>query len=133
MPQEYWRPKILFEIASGVGTPISIDDPTKSKVFGHYARELVDIDLLQNLSNQLVVERVGFSFYVGIDYERLSEFCSFCHSISHSVSFCKKKNDNGNQHDKIVKESKPAPKDKAIYVPKKSVNEKEKSIYNGFQ
>lgn len=44
---------------------------------------------------------------------------------------CKKK--NGNQHDKVVKESEPLPKVKAIYVPKQAVNEHEKNINNGLQ
>lgn len=56
LPLEYWRPKILFEIVSGVGTPISIDEPTRNKVFGHYARVLVDIYLSGELPNQILVE-----------------------------------------------------------------------------
>ena len=45
LPQEYWRPKTLFEIANGVGTPLDLDVATKNRTFGHYARILVDIDL----------------------------------------------------------------------------------------
>lgn len=45
LPQEYWRPKLLFEIAGGVATPISLDDSTRNRIFGHFARILVDVDL----------------------------------------------------------------------------------------
>lgn len=48
-PQKYWRPKILFTIARGVGIPLSLDDATKNRSLGHYARELVDVDLASSL------------------------------------------------------------------------------------
>lgn len=37
LPQEYWRTKTLLEIASAVGTPLTIDSSTKARLFGHYA------------------------------------------------------------------------------------------------
>jgi hypothetical protein len=45
LPQEYWRHSMLFEIASAIRTPLSLDEATKNRMFGHYARILVDIDL----------------------------------------------------------------------------------------
>lgn len=45
LPQEYWRPEILFEIAGGIGVPISLDDATVNRSFGHYDRVLVDLNL----------------------------------------------------------------------------------------
>jgi len=36
LPREYWRERTLKEIASAVGTPISIDGPTCNRAFGHY-------------------------------------------------------------------------------------------------
>ncbi|EER02368.1 hypothetical protein Pmar_PMAR016934 [Perkinsus marinus ATCC 50983] len=45
LPQEYWRKQTLFEISSGVGTPLIIDDAIKSRLSGIYARILVDIDM----------------------------------------------------------------------------------------
>lgn len=30
LPQEYWRKQTLFEIASGIGTPLSIDEATQA-------------------------------------------------------------------------------------------------------
>jgi hypothetical protein len=33
-----------FEIAGVVGTPLSLDEPTRKHIFGHYAHILVDMD-----------------------------------------------------------------------------------------
>lgn len=44
LPQEYWRPKILFAIAREIGVPLSLDDATINMTLGHYARVLVDVD-----------------------------------------------------------------------------------------
>lgn len=48
LPQEYWRPKILFSIAGGLGTPISLDEATRKKDLGHFACVLVDVDLVNH-------------------------------------------------------------------------------------
>jgi hypothetical protein len=45
LPQEYWRHQTLFEIASSIGTPLSLDESMKKRTFGHNARILVDMDL----------------------------------------------------------------------------------------
>ncbi|MCI33137.1 NBS resistance protein, partial [Trifolium medium] len=57
LPQEYWRPRTLFEIAGGVGTPLMLDEATKNRSFGHYARVLVDIDLSKRVFEAILVER----------------------------------------------------------------------------
>jgi len=44
LPQEYWMERTLWEIASSVGTPLVIDNATSKRIFGHYARLLVDMD-----------------------------------------------------------------------------------------
>ncbi|XP_058734063.1 uncharacterized protein LOC131605764 [Vicia villosa] len=78
LAQEYWRPKILFTIASSIGTPICIDStsnkPMLERPFGHYVRVLVDIDLLNELRDKILVERAGYAFFVDIEYEKLPEF-----------------------------------------------------------
>jgi len=66
LPQEYWRERTLKEIASVVGTPISIDGPTRNRAFGHYARILVDIDLSKRVYDEILVEREGFAFNVEV-------------------------------------------------------------------
>ncbi|AES87637.2 DUF4283 domain protein [Medicago truncatula] len=105
LPQEYWRERILKEIASAVGTPIDIDGPTRNHTFGHYARILVDIDPSKITFDEILVERDGFAFKVELQYERRPLFCHHYFSIGHDVSACrwlrlqppKDKNDRGKQ------------------------------------
>ena len=44
LPEEYSRVKTLLEIASGVGVPIAVDESTRQRTFGHYARTYCGID-----------------------------------------------------------------------------------------
>ncbi|XP_058741031.1 uncharacterized protein LOC131613374 [Vicia villosa] len=82
LSQEYWRPKIPFAIDSSIGTPICIDFATNKLVFerpfGHFVRVLVDLNITRDLSYRILVERIGFAFFVDIEYEKLPEFCSHC-------------------------------------------------------
>jgi len=89
LPQEYWRERTLKEIASAVGTPISIDATTCKRVFGHYARILVDIDLSKKIFDEILVEREGFAFKAEVQYERRPFFCHHCYAIGHDVTTCK--------------------------------------------
>lgn len=79
--QEYWCPKIVFAIAS-VDTPIFLDDTTSKSSFDidlrsfvHFACILVDVDLRSKLRYQILVDRLGFTFFVGIGYENFPSFC----------------------------------------------------------
>ena len=67
LPQEYWRPKILFAIASSVGSPICTDvataKPLMERTFGHFARVLVDMDVSEPLKYNVLVERIGYAFF----------------------------------------------------------------------
>jgi hypothetical protein len=89
LPQEYWRQRTLFEIASAIGTPLSLDDSTRNRTFGHYARILVDIDLSRRIFDEIRVERDGYDFPLAVVYERLPEFCSHCQIIGHTITMCK--------------------------------------------
>ncbi|GAU35044.1 hypothetical protein TSUD_30100 [Trifolium subterraneum] len=103
LAQEYWHPKILFAIASSIGTPICTDaiaaKPMFDRTFGHYARVLVDLDLSQTLRYKVLVERIGFAFYVETDYENLPPFCTHCNLVGHYLNNCKwvQGFDEGNQ------------------------------------
>ncbi|MCH81020.1 NBS resistance protein, partial [Trifolium medium] len=73
------RQHTLFEIASVIGTPLTLDEPTKNRTFGHYARILVEVQ----------VEREGFAFKLEVVYERLPDFGHHCHAIGHHILVCK--------------------------------------------
>ncbi|XP_019430035.1 PREDICTED: uncharacterized protein LOC109337510 [Lupinus angustifolius] len=90
LPQEYWSPKIIFSIAGRVGIPISLYGATSNRSFGHFAKVLVEIDLKADLPNQIFVEREGFAFLVGIEYENLPQICLGCNAIGHAAYQCRR-------------------------------------------
>lgn len=116
---KYWRSNIILAIA-GVGTPVTIDDSTRKKVFGHYARALVDINLHGGLRDSILVERESFAFFVNIEFEKIPEFCNFCKHIGHVVSNCKKKSfvDSKMTREDPKAKLKPSTKDvpKSVYM-----------------
>lgn len=67
LAQQYWRPSILFAIASSVGTPICTDSVASKFMFdclfGHFARVLVDVDLVVPPVFNVLGERQGFTFF----------------------------------------------------------------------
>lgn len=93
LPQEYWRPRILFAIANSAGTPICTDPastkPMMERTFGHFARVLVDMDVTQQLRYKVLVERKDYAFFVDLEYENLPEFCSHCLKIGHHIDECR--------------------------------------------
>lgn len=47
--QEYWLPRLIMEIAKGVGTPLQFDKATVLRHYGHFARLLIEVDLAKPL------------------------------------------------------------------------------------
>jgi len=89
-PQEYRSNQTLLEIASDVGNPLIIDEATKSRLHGIYARVLVDVDISGKLFDSVLVEREGYAFPVEIQYERQPLFCSNFKCLGHSLPQCKR-------------------------------------------
>jgi len=85
LPLEYCRPRAIFSISSGIGTPLSLDDHTMRKNRGLFARVLVDIYLLSPLLDQLFVECSDFAFVADVEYEWLPPFFSHCKMIGHEL------------------------------------------------
>ncbi|KAF1890272.1 hypothetical protein Lal_00025605 [Lupinus albus] len=85
-----WNLNIIFTTAGGISTPISLDEDTTNRSFGHFARVLVDVDLKNTAPTQVLVERDGFEFFVGTEVENIPAFCSGCHAIGHEVSKCRR-------------------------------------------
>ncbi|MCI12536.1 hypothetical protein A2U01_0033641, partial [Trifolium medium] len=119
LSQEYWRPKIVFAIASSIGTPICTDTftskPMLDRSFGHYVRVLVDLNLFQELRNRVLVERVGYAFFVDIEYENLPDVCTNCKIIGHHVGNCKRLKDTNKQRSEVAKKDNTEPN--KVYVP----------------
>ena len=53
LPLEYWRPRAIFSIIRGLGTPLSLDESTMRKNRGMFARVLVDIDMFSILPDHI--------------------------------------------------------------------------------
>jgi hypothetical protein len=85
LPQEYWRQRTLFEIASAINTQLSLDEATKTCAFGCI---LVNMDLSRHIFYDIRVEREGYSFKLAVVYERVPDFCMHCGIIGHSVQAC---------------------------------------------
>ncbi|KEH40655.1 DUF4283 domain protein [Medicago truncatula] len=57
LPEEYWMDRTLQDIASDVGTPLLIDNVTSKRIYGHYARILVDMYFSHKLFHEITIER----------------------------------------------------------------------------
>jgi hypothetical protein len=90
LPQEYWMERTLREISSVVGTPLLIYNATSKRLFGHYARILVDMVFSCKLFHEIVVEREGYAFTMEVAYEWLPDFCTHCQNIGHDVTACRR-------------------------------------------
>jgi len=77
---------MLREIASVVETPLIINSATQNRVFGHYARVLVDMDMSKKIFYEILVEREGFYFPIEVSHEWLPEFCYHCNNIGHNIT-----------------------------------------------
>jgi len=86
LAREYWQPITLFEIAGALGNPLTLDEATKKRTFGHFARVLIEVDLNSHLHDRILVKRNGFDFYVDVEYEN---FCNSCQIFGHFVKNCK--------------------------------------------
>jgi len=110
LAQEYWRPKILFAIASSAGNPICTDANTGKnrfeRTFGQFARVLIDIDLEKERLYRVLVERKGFAMFVDLDYEQIPDFCTSCRMVGHKLSNCRKHTSNIALNDEIAQKSK---------------------------
>ncbi|KAL6194627.1 hypothetical protein ACLB2K_035708 [Fragaria x ananassa] len=86
---EFWETQTLFEIASGIGIPIKVDNYTLERRYGLFARILIDIDLTIDPPLDLVVEREsGEALVLHVEYEKLPSLCTNCGNLGHVVSGC---------------------------------------------
>lgn len=81
----------------------------------------MDLDLTTSLINEILVERDSYALYVGIEYEKLLDYYTYCQTIGHSVVQCNKMEgriSNKTQKNKATYEQ----EGKAIYVSKEKSN-----------
>ena len=111
LPLEYWKPRTIFSIVRGLGTPLSLDEHTMRKNRGMLARVLADIDMLSPLPDHLLVECPDFAFVAGVEYEWLPPFCSYCKMIGHELAQCRVIHDQGRVPGPLHKPSQKTPSD----------------------
>lgn len=90
LPQEYWEKQTFFEIASELGTPITIDEATQQRRFGIFARVLIDVDLSEKLFESVVIELEDHALSVSVQYEKHPLFCANCKMLVHDIQNCSK-------------------------------------------
>jgi len=103
-----------------VGTPLLIDNATLKRLFGHYARILVDMYFARKLFHEIVVEREGCAFTMEVAYEWMPDFCSHCQNIGHDVTACRRiypRKETISLKDQFANGKKQVPTQKATWVP----------------
>ena len=103
-----------------MGTPLIIDNETTKRLYGHYARILVDMDFSRKMFHEITVEREGYSFVVEVAYEWLPNFCSHCQNIGHDVTACRwlyPRQDNITLKQAVAQGKKPEPTKKRTWIP----------------
>jgi len=105
--------------------PLTIDEATLARVFGLYARVLVDVDMSERLFDSVLVEREGHAFPVAIEYEKQPFYCAHCKMLGHTLQNCKKissKNDqDGTDMVKVAKRHQPNTTHTEFTVPVRKV------------
>lgn len=138
LPQEYWGLQTLFEIASGLGSPITIDEATQQRRFGLFARVLIDVNLAEKMFESVVIEREDHALSVTVQYEKHPMFCSHCQMIGHNIQNCSKLNISTkvdspdmrkSQNDTAKSTTKTGLKNQIL--PKPSFNKKQYIVENG--
>src|SRR4051812_9337647 len=79
----------LFNIASLLGKPLTLDTPTADLSCPNVARVCVEVDLLKRLHTRIWLdcEEVD-GFWKEVIYEKLPQYCKHCRRIGHDVNTC---------------------------------------------
>ncbi|XP_065881792.1 uncharacterized protein [Euphorbia lathyris] len=90
LPWEFWDKRIMASIARAIGVPLRFDKNTVEGEMGHYARILIDVELSKEIQYKLRVDTDTSMHWISLEYERLPDLCSICHSIGHSAGACRR-------------------------------------------
>jgi hypothetical protein len=91
LPIRCWTPLCLSKLASVIGKPLHCDEPTSTKSKLSNARVLIEVDLLGTLPTLVTVQLLnGSSLGQQVIYESLPHLCTYCASMGHFTTTCKK-------------------------------------------
>lgn len=99
-----------------MGTPLTIDEATQQRIFGLFARMLVDVDLSDEFFESVVIIREGHVLSIQVQYENQPSFYANCKMFGHTLQNCMKLSSN-NKQDAPSKHVKKVPTVK--WIPKK--------------
>lgn len=89
---EFWSPKCLCYMASGVGKPLYADKVTEDQKRLGFARVLVEIDMNSDCPKEIEIQMSnGYFVIVGVVYPWLPLKCSVCKGFGHAAFACSKK------------------------------------------
>lgn len=72
---EFFQPKIIYALASALGSVIKIDERTRQRSMCHYARVLVEINMTKGCEQFIMFEYEGQVMFASLTYEILPPFC----------------------------------------------------------
>lgn len=87
----FWNPEAITMISSFLGTPLATDKFTAKRVGLDYARVLIDIEVMKELTVHVPIEIEGCEMYQPMEFEWKHVKCSRCSKFGHSVGECKTK------------------------------------------
>lgn len=91
-PKSIGDQRLFFQFPAVSVWPSAFDSTSSKSMFdrsfGHFMRVLVDINLVKELTQKILLERVGLAFFTEEEYEKLPDFCTHCKVIGHQYDTC---------------------------------------------
>ncbi|KAL0404117.1 UNVERIFIED_CONTAM: hypothetical protein Sradi_2052500 [Sesamum radiatum] len=89
LPVHLFPKKGLFEIASLIGSPLKLDEPTADGFRPSMARVCVEIDLMKPRPASIWIGTEGKYFSQQVLYECCPKYCTQCRHLGHSIEECR--------------------------------------------
>lgn len=88
LPLHLFHKQALFEIASLIGKPLKVDEPTADQTRPSIARICVEVDLKAKRIEEIAILCDDIILNQRILYERVPEYCLTCCHLGHSDEAC---------------------------------------------
>ncbi|KAI0492043.1 hypothetical protein KFK09_026308 [Dendrobium nobile] len=105
----YWDADNLARIATGIGEPLFMDEPTNSWNRCAFARICVRLDLSKKLPKGVWAHGLGGSFFQPIEYEGIPLICLACGKVGHKAEACRDSSTKARVHRPSPATAGPAP------------------------
>ncbi|KAL2248140.1 UNVERIFIED_CONTAM: putative mitochondrial protein [Sesamum indicum] len=88
LPAHLFHKDSLYAIASLVGTPLKLDEPTLFQSRLTAARVCVEVDLANKLIEEIVIEIGNEEVVQKVIFENLPKYCMLCKHVGHEAQNC---------------------------------------------